>query len=101
MRNSNDDDFAISKNGTTTSYQNSSSAARQPTYDEIAARAYEIYLRSGREEGHSQEHWQQAERELMEQSNLEDHEDLQDEGTGDFSDNIIRDDRMKRRSLGL
>lgn len=32
--------------------------------DKIAARAYEIWQASGRTDGHDQEHWLQAEREL-------------------------------------
>lgn len=32
--------------------------------DKIAARAYEIWQASGRADGHDQEHWFQAEREL-------------------------------------
>jgi Protein of unknown function (DUF2934) len=32
--------------------------------DKIAARAYEIWVAKGRPDGHDQEHWFQAEREL-------------------------------------
>ena len=35
-----------------------------PTHDEIAAHAYQIYLREGCVEGHDMEHWLQAETEL-------------------------------------
>lgn len=35
-----------------------------PTTEQIAARAYEIRLASGSPQGHDQEHWLQAEREL-------------------------------------
>jgi len=35
-----------------------------PTEEEIRRRAYEIYLARGREQGHEQENWLQAEREL-------------------------------------
>ena len=46
-----------------------STAAAKPTpggipTDKIAARAYEIWLAKGRPNGHDQEHWFQAEREL-------------------------------------
>ena len=34
--------------------------------DKVAARAYEIWLASGRPDGRDQEHWFQAERELRE-----------------------------------
>ncbi len=36
----------------------------EPTHEEIAKRAYEIWLSGSREPGHDQEHWLQAEREL-------------------------------------
>jgi DUF2934 family protein len=39
------------------------SAAAVPT-DRVAARAYEIWVASGRPNGRDQEHWFQAEREL-------------------------------------
>lgn len=39
------------------------SAGELPS-ERIAARAYEIWQASGRPEGHDQEHWFQAEREL-------------------------------------
>ncbi len=35
-----------------------------PTHEEIARRAYEIYLRNGRREGQSEQNWYQAEHEL-------------------------------------
>lgn len=35
-----------------------------PTYESIAARAYEIWVASGRQPGHDKENWLQAEREL-------------------------------------
>jgi Protein of unknown function (DUF2934) len=41
--------------------------SRLPTHDEIEVRAYEIYLRTGQENGHCEEHWLEAERELMEE----------------------------------
>jgi hypothetical protein len=40
------------------------SAGSQPTRDQIALRAYEIYLERGCEPGHELEDWTQAEREL-------------------------------------
>ena len=40
--------------------------AKLPTQQEIAARAYQIYLDRGREEGHAIDDWLQAEYELME-----------------------------------
>ena len=36
----------------------------RPPREKIAVRAYEIWQSSGRPEGHDQEHWLQAEREL-------------------------------------
>jgi hypothetical protein len=40
-------------------------APRTPTYEEIAARAYAIYLGEGSPEGRAEEHWQRAEAELL------------------------------------
>lgn len=40
-----------------------------PTHDEIAAHAYQIYLREGCVEGRDMEHWLQAESELRQQTN--------------------------------
>jgi hypothetical protein len=37
----------------------------RPTHEEIAARAYHIYLDRGREHGHDRDDWLQAEYELM------------------------------------
>jgi hypothetical protein len=37
---------------------------RRPTQEEIARRAYEIYLARGSEEGHDVDDWIQAEQEL-------------------------------------
>jgi len=37
---------------------------QRPTRDEIAGRAYEIYLKNGRRQGQSERDWQQAEKEL-------------------------------------
>jgi Protein of unknown function (DUF2934) len=36
----------------------------KPSNEQIEARAYEIYLERGREDGHDVEHWLAAEREL-------------------------------------
>ena len=38
---------------------------RQPTHQEIAARAYDLYLQRGRQDGHEVDDWLQAEYELM------------------------------------
>lgn len=38
---------------------------RRPTHQEIAARAYQIYLERGRVDGHDLDDWLQAEYELM------------------------------------
>ena len=35
-----------------------------PTREQIAVRAYELFVKSGYQNGHSEEHWLQAEREL-------------------------------------
>ena len=40
---------------------------RQPTHAEIAERAYQIYVASGRKSGHDEDNWLQAEYELMKQ----------------------------------
>ncbi|HXB54206.1 MAG TPA: DUF2934 domain-containing protein [Vicinamibacteria bacterium] len=39
-----------------------------PSADEVARRAYEIYLARGGEPGHEREDWLRAERELREQA---------------------------------
>ena len=36
-----------------------------PTYEDIEARAYEIYLERGQEDGHADEHWLEAEEQLL------------------------------------
>ena len=41
---------------------------RLPTHDDIAARAYEVWERTGRPDGRDQEIWLQAEHELLEQA---------------------------------
>lgn len=45
---------------------------RRPRHDEIATRAYELFLKRGSIPGHETEDWLQAERELIEQSNPND-----------------------------
>jgi hypothetical protein len=40
-------------------------AVKHPTYDEIAARAQQVYLASGCKPGHDLDNWLQAEYELM------------------------------------
>jgi len=44
-------------------------AKSAPTHEEIALRAYEIYLERGRAPGDALEDWTRAERELVEKSN--------------------------------
>ena len=39
--------------------------APAPSYDEISARAYEIFEQSGYQHGRDEQHWLQAERELL------------------------------------
>ena len=39
---------------------------RRPTHQEIAARAYQLYVARGRQDGHEVDDWLQAEYELME-----------------------------------
>ena len=48
----------------TNAQTNGPSAARAATHEQIAARAYEIYERDGRQEGRELEYWLQAEIEL-------------------------------------
>ena len=38
---------------------------KHPTHQEIAARAYQLYLQRGRQDGYSVDDWLQAEYELM------------------------------------
>jgi hypothetical protein len=40
-------------------------AQRMPTREEIMARAYQLYLERGRQDGHDVDDWLQAEYELM------------------------------------
>ena len=46
----------------------SKSTKSAPTHEEIALRAYEIYLERGGAPGHELEDWVRAERELLEKS---------------------------------
>jgi DUF2934 family protein len=46
----------------------SSAAKTTPTHEEIALRAYEIYLERGGASGDALEDWTRAERELMEKN---------------------------------
>ena len=43
-----------------------------PPHDEIERRAYEIYIESGCKSGHCRENWEQAERELRQNSGARD-----------------------------
>jgi len=40
----------------------------KPTHDQIASRAYDIYVKTGRKQGHCTQNWQQAEQSLHDQS---------------------------------
>jgi hypothetical protein len=51
------------------------SKARVVTHDDIARRAYTIYVNRNREDGHDVEDWLQAERELEEQPNSQETKD--------------------------
>lgn len=42
-----------------------SAAPASPTREDIARRSYEIYLEQGAVDGHHEEHWLQAEKELL------------------------------------
>jgi hypothetical protein len=46
----------------------STSSESQPTREQIAMRAYEIYMERGGEPGHELEDWTRAERELLERN---------------------------------
>ena len=43
-------------------------AITSPSHDDIAARAYELYLEHGAQPGHDIDHWLEAERELTERT---------------------------------
>ncbi|HVH70978.1 MAG TPA: DUF2934 domain-containing protein [Candidatus Dormibacteraeota bacterium] len=55
--------------GTLPTTKKSPSAKSAPTHDEIALRAYEIYLERGGAPGDALGDWTRAERELLEKSN--------------------------------
>ena len=40
-----------------------------PTHDDIAQRAYDIYVKAGRKQGQCKQNWQQAEQSLHDQNN--------------------------------
>jgi hypothetical protein len=42
-------------------------AVAAPTHEQISKRAYEIYLKSGCQEGHCRANWEQAEQELQDE----------------------------------
>jgi len=44
------------------------STVAAPTHDDIAKRAYDIYLKTGRKQGQCKQNWQQAEHSLSEQA---------------------------------
>lgn len=48
----------------TTTVETTTATTRTPSHDEIARRAFELYLSRGREHGRAQEDWLTAEREL-------------------------------------
>jgi hypothetical protein len=54
---------AAKTSGATTVEETTS--ARTVTADEVARRAYELYLEEGRPEGRQMEHWLRAEAELL------------------------------------
>lgn len=45
-------------------------SGRQPSYDDIANRAFEIYCANGKPEGRDHEHWRRAEEELARRSRV-------------------------------
>ena len=51
---------------TTSTPESAPTPHRAPTEAEIAARAYDIYAASGREDGHCERNWHQAECEMRE-----------------------------------
>jgi hypothetical protein len=48
----------------TTTVETTTTEVRTPSHDEIARRAYELFLARGRQHGRAQEDWLSAEREL-------------------------------------
>lgn len=55
---------ATARRPTPTADSISARPAQTPTYEEIAVRAYEIYIARGAQEGRDLEDWYQAENEL-------------------------------------
>lgn len=49
---------------TTSTVESAAAETRMPSHDEIARRAFELYLARGREHGRAKEDWLEAEREL-------------------------------------
>ena len=84
-------------------------APRTPTRDEIAARAYWIWVELGYPAGRDLEHWLQAERELMDANHVElpkDESDLDDDAVlknpAERSiDEMIDVERPKRSATSL
>lgn len=56
------------KKGSSSASKKPRAAQSAPTREEIALRAYEIYLERGGAPGHELEDWTQAERELLEKN---------------------------------
>jgi hypothetical protein len=56
---------AASKTGTTPKPTTGNATAALPSTDDIAKRAYELYLQRGSESGYEVEDWLQAEAELV------------------------------------
>ena len=54
------------KNDLTTQGTDERTASQKPTHDQIAAKAYELYVQHGRQEGRSEEYWLRAEQWLTE-----------------------------------
>jgi len=42
-------------------------SSQKPTHDQIAARAHDLYVKNGRQEGRSMEYWLRAEQSLMQE----------------------------------
>ncbi|HUB05720.1 MAG TPA: DUF2934 domain-containing protein [Myxococcales bacterium] len=54
----------LSHNPTTPPPSRTAAATKRPTNEQIAARAYELFVARGRRHGHHEEDWFQAEQEL-------------------------------------
>jgi len=55
---------ALVKRGTRGTVHGATGNVRRPAHDEIARRAFEIYVYNGCKQGLSEQDWEQAEREL-------------------------------------